>query len=76
MNDQTRRHADSEQKWNLRVLQGEANLLRREKDHLIQKGAERTLTVWEQSRLNEIFDELDQILSELTTLASKSVKAA
>ena len=29
MNEQTRRHADSEQKWNLRVLQGEANLLRR-----------------------------------------------
>ena len=76
MNEFPKLSVNNEERFTFRVLQGEAKLLQREKNHLIQKGFERSLSVWEQSRLEEIFNELNSILLELSKYKKQDLKAA
>jgi hypothetical protein len=63
-----------EAKWNLRVIHGEINQLKREQSHLLSKSSERPLSVWEASRLDEIFDELTALLAEIRSSGAHRVK--
>jgi hypothetical protein len=48
----------TEQRWDLILLRQEMRELQREQQHLISKSHERSLTVWELSRIDELLDEI------------------
>ena len=58
-----------ERDWGRIIMEKEAQLLRRESQHLTVKSRERQLTMWEMERLNEVSDELNNITSKLTRMA-------
>jgi hypothetical protein len=57
------------ERWDKRIFQREIDLLKREKEHLCSKKDERPLTAWEQSRLEEIFDELMGLLDQFRKIS-------
>ena len=54
--------------WELLFLERQAAQLQRERKHLSSKAEERPLSIWEQSRCDEIFDELSNLLGNIISL--------
>ena len=54
-----------DQKWTLRTLLSDVNMLKREQAHLQAKSKERPLSSWEQQRLEQIVDELTALFAEV-----------
>ena len=51
-----------ESEWGQRLLRHELNSLKKEHEHLLLRNKERPLTKWEETRKQEILDEVMQML--------------
>jgi hypothetical protein len=56
----------NERDFSLIIIRKEVKELQRERAHLNSKALERKLTVWERTRLDQIFDELASLIEFAT----------
>lgn len=58
----------NEQEWSKIILKAQIQQLKREEQHLKSKSHERTLTLWERMRLEEVIGELKETISVIAYL--------